>query len=103
LPDIILFDAAPGATKLIFVEVVATDGPVNQQRKEALLKVATAAGHLEHQIYFVTAYSDRASAAFRKTVAELAWGTFAWFASEPDRIVAFREAGASELSSLITA
>jgi len=39
----------------------------------------------------VTAYLDRGAAAFRKTVPELAWNSFAWFAAEPDHIIAFRQ------------
>jgi hypothetical protein len=46
LPDIILVDLGAGDRPmiLIFTEVVATDGPVTPQRREALLKVATDAG-----------------------------------------------------------
>ena len=36
---------------------------------------------------FVTAYSDRNEAVFRRSVSELSWRSFAWFMSEPDHIV----------------
>lgn len=39
------------------------------------------------QTAFLSAYLDRSKAAFKTTIPELAWGSFAWFASEPDRIV----------------
>ncbi|RWK54848.1 MAG: restriction endonuclease, partial [Mesorhizobium sp.] len=41
---------------------------------------------LEH-VAFVTAYLDRGRPAFKKTVGTLAWGSFAWFAGEPEHLV----------------
>lgn len=38
---------------------------------------------------FVTAYLDSADQPFRKTVSSLAWGSHAWFASEPDSLIVF--------------
>jgi hypothetical protein len=73
------------------VEVVATDGPVNELRKKALLGITRAAGFPDQHVAFVTAYLDRSSSSFRKSVSELAWNSFAWFAAEPDHIVVFRE------------
>lgn len=90
LPDIILVDLGPPDPLLVFIEVVATDGPVSQQRKEALLKLAEEAGFLSQHMAFVTAYLDRSEAAFRKTVTDLAWGSFAWFMAEPDKIMVLR-------------
>jgi hypothetical protein len=99
LPDAILADVATASPKVIFVEVVATDGAVNEQRKQALLKAAE--GYDPTHIYFVSAFADRTAQAFRKLVAEIAWGTFAWFASEPDKLLAFREGNATELRELL--
>ncbi len=87
LPDIILADLAPAHPLLVFVEVVASDGPISEKRKIALLKLTTAAGYPPQHIAFVTAYFDRSAAPFKKTVDGLAWGSFAWFASEPDNLV----------------
>jgi hypothetical protein len=87
LPDIILVDLAPRELLLVFVEVVATDGPVSASRKQALLRLAADAGLAPSQVAFVTAYLDRDAPAFKRTVAALAWGSFAWFAAEPERIV----------------
>jgi hypothetical protein len=75
---------------VVFVEVVATDGPVNQRRRESLLDYALDAGYEEDQVAFVTAYLDRDDSAFRKTVSVLAWQSFAWFMSEPDKILVLR-------------
>jgi BsuBI/PstI restriction endonuclease domain/BsuBI/PstI restriction endonuclease HTH domain len=90
LPDIILADLGAGENSdvlLVFIEVVATDGPVTRQRKEALLKIATDAGFPEQRVAFVTAFLDRSHQAFKKTVAELAWNSFAWFAAEPQNLL----------------
>lgn len=92
LPDILLVDLGPREPLLVFVEVVATDGAVTAERKEALLRIATDAGFVPEQVAFVTAYADRGSVGFKKTVSRLAWGSFAWFASEPDHLVVQYEA-----------
>ena len=42
-----------------------------------------------------SAYQDRASAGFKKTVIQLAWDSFAWFVSEPDHIIILRDGGQS--------
>ena len=44
LPDIILADLGPEHPLLVFVEVVATDGPIGEPRKAALLRIAEEAG-----------------------------------------------------------
>lgn len=89
LPDIVLVDLGPVHPLLVFVEVVHTDGPVNDARKTALLQIAEGAGFAPQHVAFVTAFLDRASATFRKTVSSLAWGSYAWFASEPDSLMVF--------------
>ena len=87
LPDLILIDLGPAEPLLVFVEVVATDGPVNEARRAALLAVTTKAGFSEDQVAFVTAYADRGGIAFRRSVSVLAWRSFAWFMSEPEHVV----------------
>jgi hypothetical protein len=89
LPDVVLVDLGPVHPLLVFVEVVHTDGPVNDARKTALLQIAEGAGFAPQHVAFVTAFLDRASATFRKTVSSLAWGSYAWFASEPDSLMVF--------------
>lgn len=73
---------------IVFVEVVATDGPVTEQRRQALAGLAP--GFRPDQTAFVTAYLDRDAAALKKTAARLAWDTFAWFVSDPDGILLLR-------------
>ncbi|WP_333573822.1 BsuBI/PstI family type II restriction endonuclease [Sphingomonas sp.] len=88
LPDLILADLGDGHARLLFVEVVATDGAVTERRRRALLELTHAAGFADEQVAFLTAYDDREGSGFKKTVAQLAWGTCAWFMSEPDQLVA---------------
>lgn len=103
LPDIILVDLgaeASGADMLVvFTEVVATDGPINRERKAVLTALAVEAGFNEHHLAFMTAFMDRSSAPFKKAVPELAWGSFAWFVSEPDHLINLKDGSSQKLSS----
>jgi hypothetical protein len=101
LPDLILADMGPKEPLIVFVEVVATDGAITSQRMEAIYRLTDSAGFERKHIAFLTAYQDRESAGFKKTVAQLGWGTFAWFVSEPDRIMILRD-GASSTERLST-
>ena len=91
LPDIILANVGNTGkdTYLIFLEVVASDGPMNQARRDALLQYIMQSGFPDSQCLFGTAFDDRANRAFKKCLPELAWGTFVWFRSEPDCLVWF--------------
>lgn len=93
LPDVVLVDLAPpgrpGRILIVFVEVVASDGPVTEQRKQALLNMIRGSPR-EYQLEdaaFVTAYADRSAGPARRTLPSLAWRSFAWFVSEPDRLI----------------
>jgi hypothetical protein len=87
LPDLILVDLAGKDPLIVFVEVVATDGAITPRRREAIFSLTDAGGFNRKQVAFLTAYQDRDSPGFKKTVTNLAWGTFAWFASEPHHII----------------
>ena len=87
LPDLILVDLGPAEPLMVFVQVVATAGPVNEARQTALMEIIVEAGFSEDHVAFVTAYADRDAAAFKGSVSELAWRSFAWFMSEPNHIV----------------
>lgn len=91
LPDIILVDLKPAHPLLVFIEVVATDGPIGVRRKAALEKLAEEAGFDLRHVAFVTAYLDRSQSTFKRTAEVLAWGTFAWFAGEPEHIIEMSE------------
>ena len=92
LPDLILVDLGPTEPLMIFVEVVATDGPVNEARQTALMAIAKEAGFSKGQVAFVTAYADRDDPAFKGSVSELAWRSVAWFMAEPNHIMVLHRA-----------
>lgn len=94
LPDLILCDLGPQDPLIIFVEVVATDGAMTERRQAALYALTDAAGFDRKHVAFLTAYTDRQSPGFKKTVAQLGWNTFAWFASEPEHIIQLRSGAA---------
>lgn len=95
LPDLILCDLGADEPLIIFVEVVATDGAITARRQNAFYALTDAARFKRSQIAFVTAYQDRESAGYKKTVHQLAWNSFAWFVSEPNRIIIMRNGGQS--------
>jgi hypothetical protein len=100
LPDIIMVDLGDEKKlSFIFIEVVATDGPLTASRQEAFFRLTDKAGYKRTQVLFVTAYLDRQSPAFKKTIPELAWNSFAWFVSEPDNIFILKE-GVIKLNEL---
>lgn len=87
LPDLILVDLAPADPLIVFIEVVATDGPISSRRQAALYELTDLAGFNRSQVAFVTAFQDRDAPGFKKSVSSLAWHSFAWFVSEPNNIV----------------
>lgn len=99
LPDLILVDLGPSDPLIVFVEVVATDGAITARRQDALFQLTDKGGFKRSQVAFVTAYADRESPGFKKTSTGLAWGSFAWFMSEPDKIFMLLD-GISSLSRL---
>jgi hypothetical protein len=64
------------------------------------LRLAQEAGFAPEHVAFVTAYLDRAAAAFKKTVDALAWGSFAWFTSEPDHVLRLHQGGTESVMRL---
>ncbi len=87
LPDVIMADVAPKAFLLVFVEVVATDGPISEDRRKELLRLAAEADLTADQVAFVTAYLDRDGSPLKRNLPDLAWNSFVWLASEPDNII----------------
>jgi BsuBI/PstI restriction endonuclease C-terminus. len=90
LPDIILVDLGPDDPLVVFIEVVATDGAISDRRQQAIYQLTDKAGFAPEQVVFVTAYMDKNSAGFKKTISNIAWNSFAWFVSEPENLVHFR-------------
>jgi hypothetical protein len=100
LPDTILADVGGGKPLFVFVEVVSSDGPINETRRQELLNLVTGAGFGHDQILFLTAFQSRDHPAFKKAVASLAWGSFAWCLSEPDHLIAFDGASPPAIKKL---
>jgi hypothetical protein len=86
LPDLILADLAD-QTRFLFCEVVASEGPVTEERKHALLAIIKNSNIPEDAVSFLTAFEDREAKEFRKTFSEIAVGTQIWFRSEPNLLV----------------
>ena len=107
LPDVVLVDLDPpgrdGSLLIVFVEVVFSDGPVDEGRRRDLIDLLKASprGYGEEDATFVTVYADRGSRPAGKSMRELAWSTFAWFVSEPDHLVQFHPEPPRKLGSLI--
>ena len=99
LPDVILADLGPELL-VVFAEIVATNGAITELRKEALRTIAIQAGFGEAHLAYVTAFEDRSAPAYRKAVSDLAWGSFVWFASEPDRLIILRDGLPAPIASL---
>lgn len=100
LPDVVLADMGEEHPIIIFVECVASDGPINDRRKQELIDMAASANYKESDCAFVTAFKDRADAANRKLLHSIAWGTFVWYASEPNEIMVLREGSMEKHSAL---
>lgn len=91
LPDLILAELGEKNPIIVFAECVASDGPINERRKQELLDLAIKAGYIEKDCVYVTVFRDRSDSVSRKLVPSIAWGTFIWYASEPENIVYLRE------------
>jgi hypothetical protein len=103
-PEVTLADASPEDFNIIFVSVAPTPkkgGGMTNTRKERLLCSALATGLQPMNVRFVSAFADRRSPAFRNLVSKLAWGTLVWFASEPNKLLAFREGQTVELPGFL--
>lgn len=96
LPDAILADLGGSRPLLVFAEVVATDGAVTESRMKELLALAAKAGFSHGDVAFVTAFLDREDGAAKRAYPHLAWGSFAWYSSEPEHVVVLTGEGRRE-------
>ena len=103
LPDVVLVDLVKPSLKLVFVEIVSSDGAVTEQRKAGILELLAASpmGYTPEDAVFVTAYRDRGAKPVPKAIRELAWGSFAWFMSEPDNLVQLHDGPPRQLEGLL--
>jgi hypothetical protein len=93
LPDVVLVDLTTPGLAIIFVEVVSSDGPVSELRKAAILELLATSpmAYSPNDAIFVTAYRDRSARPAGRAIRDLAWGSFAWFMSEPEHLVQFHD------------
>lgn len=96
LPDAILADMKE-PIRFLFCEVVATDGPVTEARKQALLAIVRASQIPENAVEFLTAFEDRESGPFRKVFSQIAVNSLVWFRTEPDLLVVLSTANRNDL------
>ena len=86
LPDLILADMTD-PLRILFCEIVATDGAVTEARREALLRIVRSSNIPEELVEFLSAFDDRQSGAFRKNFGSLAVNSLVWFRTEPELLV----------------
>lgn len=84
LPDAVIVDIGANPPAFWIVEAVASDGPVDEDRRRSLLRWAEAQRIDPGLCRFVSAFSSRNSASARKRLKDLAVGTYAWYADEPE-------------------
>lgn len=96
LPDLILVELGTQTPKIVFVECVASDGPINDRRKQELLDFADQAGYKAEDCALVTVFRDRSDAVSRKLAPSIAWGTFVWHVSEPHNIMYLHSANGKQ-------
>ncbi len=91
LPDAVLVDIGAEPPTFWVVEAVASDGPIDEDRKRALLRWAVSQRIPESNCQFLTAFGSRNSGPARRRLKDLAVGTYAWYADEPTRELAWYE------------
>jgi hypothetical protein len=87
LPDLILAEMSNDLVGFIFCEVVATDGPVTEDRKRLLMEIVQSSNIPKESVKFLTAFEERNANAFRKAFSKIAVDTLVWFRTEPELLV----------------
>lgn len=87
LPDLVLAELGREPILLIFVEVVATDGPVTAERKLQFLELTDAAGYDPDQIVFLSAFRKRNASPLKRRLDSLAVDSAVWCMAEPDLLI----------------
>ncbi len=87
LPDMVLADLGREHTLLVFVEIVYSDGPITEARKEELLKMTDAAGYEREHVAFISAFERRDSQPLKRRLSGIAVDTLVWCMAEPDLLI----------------
>lgn len=91
LPDAVVADLGVDPVVFWIVEAVASDGPITDARRAKLLAWAEEQSIRSAQCFFLSAFVSRADGAARRRLKDLATGTFAWYADEPEHELAWYE------------
>jgi hypothetical protein len=91
LPDALIVDVGPSSPEFWIIESVATDGPISEDRKRALLRWATKQRIREDACHFLTAFGSRNASPAKRRLKDLATETYAWYADEPGHELAWYE------------
>jgi hypothetical protein len=91
LPDAVIVDIATKPPTFWIIEAVASDGPVDESRRTLLRQWAQDQRIDPDACEFLSAFNGRNDAAARRRLKDLAVGTFAWYADEPTRELAWYE------------
>lgn len=91
LPDAVVVDIGVKPVKFWIIEVSASDGVVHEARREALLEWADEQRIPREQCAFLTAFLDRNAPIAKRRLKDLAVGTYAWFLTEPESELVWRE------------
>lgn len=89
LPDALIADVGDETVDFWFIEAVNTDGEINEARKRDFQKWALLQGIDPKYCRFLTAFNSRNDPAARKRLKDLAEGSYAYFADEPGRELAW--------------
>ena len=87
LPDMVVADLGGDSLRLLFIEIVASDGPYSVKRKEQIFSLCQKAGYRDEQITFVSVFTSRSDYALKKRFAALATDSLVWCASEPEVLI----------------
>jgi hypothetical protein len=97
LPDMILADMKT-PVRFIFCEIVATDGPMSESRRQALMTIVKESKIPIENVEFLSAFEDREAPAFRKNFSQLALNSLVWFRTEPDLLVLLTTASLEKIA-----
>lgn len=89
LPDALIADIGDDPVHFWIIEAVASDGPVTTERRQALLDWAAKQNIKADRCSFLTAFQSRNHPAAKKRLKDIASGTRAWFADEPNHELAW--------------
>lgn len=95
MPDVVLADvnARDLRLRLVLLELVATGGPMTAARVDDLSAWLRDQGLAGSRVAFGTVFPDRGHPTFSRYARDLAWGSFAWLASEPEHLIVLLRSG----------